>query len=110
MNVIKEPAVCSGGSLKQTADKNYIHHTTYRKAIPLSSWKMFIGGLLLFGNKSQKVFWPFFDATLRQYLDHRQVSKSGSDKPGAKNSRQRVSGSWVNTEEALRACFLRRNY
>ncbi len=43
MNVIKEPAVCSGGSLKQTADKNYIHHTTYRKAIPLSSWKMFIG-------------------------------------------------------------------
>jgi len=31
-----EPAVCSGGSPKQTADKNYIQHTTYRKAKPMS--------------------------------------------------------------------------
>ncbi len=75
-----------------TAKKNELRNKAYPKAESLSSWKMLIGGLLLFGNKSQKVFWPFFDATLRQYVDLRLASKNASDKPGLTNSRQRVSG------------------
>jgi len=51
------------------------HSKGYPKADSLSSWKMLIGGLLLFGNKQQKVFWPFFDAMLRQYVDLR-ISQS----------------------------------
>ena len=68
------------------ARKNKQHCKSYPKAESLSSWKMLIGGLLLFGNKNQKVFWPFFDATLRQYEDLRLVSKDASDKPGATKS------------------------
>ena len=75
-----------------TAGNIKLHRISYPKAESLSSWKMLIGGLLLFGKKDQKVFWPFFDATLRQYEDLRVVSKNGSDRLGANNSRQRVSG------------------
>jgi hypothetical protein len=82
MNVKTEPAVCSGGSPKQTASNNQLTKA-YPKTESLSSLKMLIGGLLLFGNKNQKVFWPFFDATLRQYVDLRLISQSGPELSGA---------------------------
>jgi hypothetical protein len=57
----------------------------YQKSEPLSSLKIQIGELLLFGDKEKKVFWPFFDAMLRRYFDLILVSKSGSERSGATN-------------------------
>ena len=74
------------------AGTNKLHTIAYRSAPPVSSLKILIGGLLLFGNKSQKVFWPFFDATLRQYLDLKLASQSALEQPESTNATQRVSG------------------
>lgn len=82
MNVKKEPAVCFGDPPEQTASNNQLLKQ-YRKAMPLSTLKLGIGELLLFGNKKQKVFWPFFNAILRQYIDLRMVSQSGTEQPGS---------------------------
>ena len=65
------------------AGKMKLQDKAYLKADSLSSLKLIIGGLLLFGDKDQKVFWPFFDVTLRQYVDLRLVSQDGSGLPGA---------------------------
>ena len=67
------------------------HGIAYRKPVPLSSLKILIGGLLLFGNKKQKVFWPFFDATLRQYLDLRLASQSALEQPESTKAGQRTT-------------------
>ncbi len=66
--------------------------TAYRTTAVLSSLKLLIGGLLLFGNKDQKVFWPLFDATLRQYVDLTLASYSACGRPESTNAGQRVSG------------------
>ena len=68
---------------QQAASKTELHKRTYPKDTPLSILKLGIGELLLFGNTSQKVFWPFFNAILRQYIDLRLVSQDGSEQPGA---------------------------
>jgi hypothetical protein len=68
------------------ATLNELHCGPYPKPAPLSSLKLFMGELLLFGNKRRKVFWPFFDAALRQYVDLRLASQSIRDKPELKNS------------------------
>ena len=57
----------------------------YQKAESLSSWKMLVGELLLLGDKEKEVFWPFFDVTLRQYIDLRHISQDGSGRSGATN-------------------------
>jgi len=41
--------------------------TAYRKADALSSMKLQIGELLLFGNKQRGEFWSLFEVLLRQY-------------------------------------------
>jgi hypothetical protein len=48
-----------------------------------------LGVILLFGNKSQKAFWPLFDATLRQYVDLRLACQSAPGQEPA-NASQRV--------------------
>jgi len=70
------------------ARQDECHNELYPSVKSLSSLKILIGGLLLFGNRNQKVFWPFFEATLRQYVNLRVASQSGSDKPGATKSGQ----------------------
>ena len=94
MSAKTEPAVCSGSSPKQTASKNQLQ-TPYLKAESLSSWKMLVGGILLYGDKKKDVFWPFFEAMLRQYIDLR-ISQSAfqgrSDCAESTNLMQRVSG------------------
>jgi hypothetical protein len=64
---------------------------SYQSAEPLSSLKVLVGGLLLFGNKKQKVFWPFFDATLRLYVDLKLACQSEPEKAESTNTGQRVS-------------------
>jgi len=65
-----------GAAARTTALTTEHRNGSYRSAPALSSLKMLIGGLLLFGNKSQKAFWPFFDTTLRQYLDLKLACQS----------------------------------
>ena len=74
------------------AGKSKLLIEPYQKRKRLSSLKLIVGGLLLFGNKKQNAFWPFFDAMLRQYLDLKLASENTSDKPGATNGVQRVVG------------------
>jgi hypothetical protein len=76
----------------RTAAGNKLHRIAYPKIESLTSWKMLVGGLLLFGDKKKKVFWPFFDAMLRHYEDLRLVSQSGPEQPGATNGGQKVGG------------------
>ncbi|MHC4426745.1 MAG: hypothetical protein ACYSYV_11715 [Planctomycetota bacterium] len=64
-----------------TAKYDKRQHQTYPKTDSLSSRKAFIGELLLFGNGRRKVFWPFFDATLRQYTDLRLAFQDASETP-----------------------------
>ena len=64
----------------------------YLKSDSASSLRLLIGELLLFGNRRRKVFWPFFDAILRQYIDLRLAAQRASDTPGSANARERVSG------------------
>jgi hypothetical protein len=87
MSIRTEPAVCSGGSPKQTASNNQLLKA-YPKAESVSSLKILVGGLLLFGNKNQKVFWPLFDALLRQYVGLRLISQGGSEQPESTNGEQ----------------------
>jgi len=67
------------------AGKMKLQSKAYLKADSLSSWKVLVGELLLLGNKDKKAFWPFFDVTLRQYIDLRLVSQDGSGRSGATN-------------------------
>jgi len=71
---------------QQAATKNHLRNKAYLQVESLSTLEMLIGRLLLFGNKSQKVFWPLLDATLRQYVDLRLASQGVSDKPESTNS------------------------
>ena len=64
------------------------HSTAYFRPVSISNIKTIIGGLLLFGDKDRKSFWPFFEVTLRQYMDLRLASQSGSDTPGSANGRK----------------------
>jgi len=74
------------------AKYNKRHHKPYPKAESLSTLEMLIGALLLFGNKDQKVFWPFFEAMLLQDISLKLASEKTSHKPGATNSGQTVVG------------------
>ena len=67
MTVRTEPATCSGGSPKQAASNNQLRSKSYRKPKPLSSLKLQIGELLLFGNKECRELWSLFEVLLRQY-------------------------------------------
>lgn len=69
-----------------TAGYDERHNRAYPSAKSMSTLKTILGGLLLFGNKKQKAFWPLLEGTLRQYVDLRVASQSVSDKPGATNS------------------------
>lgn len=60
---------------QQAATQNNLHSKAYLNAKSKSSLKILIGGLLLFGNKNQKAFWPVFDAILRQYIDLRRSER-----------------------------------
>jgi len=71
-----------------TAEQKELHKEAYLKPVRLSSLKLLIGGLLLFGNKEQMVFWPFFEATLRQYIDLTTATQSGLEQPGQANRGQ----------------------
>jgi hypothetical protein len=62
--------------------QNRVYLTTTSR----SSLKTLIGGLLLFGDRKPKAFWPLFDVLLRQLVDLRLASQSRSDKPGATKS------------------------
>jgi len=70
----KERAVV--GAAAQT---NKYQNESYQRAESLSNIKLLVGGLLLFGNKNQKAFWPFFEAILWQYVDLRLASQSVSE-------------------------------
>lgn len=85
----KERAACFA---QQAALTNTLHNESYRTAPAMSRLKVLIGGLLLFGNKNQKAFWPLFDATLRQYVDLRSAYLSELQQPEPANASQRVSG------------------
>jgi hypothetical protein len=43
----------------------------YQQSAPLSSLKLQIGELLLFGNKQRREFWSVFEVLLRQYLGNK---------------------------------------
>lgn len=58
----------------------------YLSVKSLSTLKIIIGGLLLFGNKERRAFWPLFDVLLRQLVDLRLAPKHGSQEPGATKS------------------------
>ena len=54
-----------------TAKYNKRQHAQYRKVPAVSSLKMLIGELLIFGNEQRKETWWLFDSKLRQYVDLR---------------------------------------
>jgi len=76
MKTKKATVLPAAGNIKQQTEP-------YQNGNSLSSLKLIIGGLLLFGNKDKKVFWPFFNAMLRQYIDLRLASNNGSGRSGA---------------------------
>ena len=47
-----------------TALKNNLQNETYRKSTQLSNFKLFIGELLILGNKQRREFWWLFDSKL----------------------------------------------
>jgi hypothetical protein len=51
------------------AGKKKLQNETYPKPAQLSSLKMLIGELLIFGNKERKETWWLFETKLRQYVD-----------------------------------------
>ena len=83
MTVNKEPIACSFGPPEQATGLSHLTDELYPQTKSLSSLKIIIGGLLLFGDNSKKVFWPFFDAMLRQYVNLRLASQSESEPSGA---------------------------
>ncbi|MBC8470334.1 MAG: hypothetical protein H8D56_12755 [Planctomycetes bacterium] len=54
-----------------TAKKNELHNTAYPESKQSSRLKVFIGELLLFGDKQRKETWWLFDSKLRKYIDLR---------------------------------------
>lgn len=66
MTVRTDPAACSGGLPKQAASNNQLFKP-YRGHAPLSSLKLQIGELLLFGNKQCGELWSLVEVLLRQY-------------------------------------------
>lgn len=60
----------AGGFGGRPAGRMKLQNRAYPKPAPLSSLKVFIGELLLFGNKQQKEFWPFFEVLLAQYIQN----------------------------------------
>lgn len=68
-----------------TAPKCDLPNKPYQRTSQESSMKLIVGGLLLFGDKNKTVFWPFFDVTLRLYIDLRLVSQDGTERSGATN-------------------------
>lgn len=76
MKTKKAAVLPAAGNIKQQIEP-------YQNGNSLSSLKLIIGGLLLFGNRQHKGFWPFLDVTLRQYIDLRLISQDGSGRSGA---------------------------
>jgi hypothetical protein len=75
MNVKTEPAVCSGGSPKQTASNKQLLKP-YPKAESLSSLKSEIGILLLclqfpIGHEVSQIGWMLFERLLCRYIGQR---------------------------------------
>ena len=52
---------------QQAAPKYYLQGKSYRKPKPLSSLKLQIGELLLFGDKDRGELWSLLEVLLRQY-------------------------------------------
>lgn len=83
MTLIKEPAACSFWPPEQATGQSHFWDKLYPQSESVSSLKILIGGLLLFGDRSQTVFWQFFEVMLRQYVDLRLTSQSESEPSGA---------------------------
>lgn len=66
MIVKKEMAACLP---EQAAVKNRLHEKQYQNSPPLSTLKLGIGELLLFGNKQRGEFWRLFEVLLIQYIE-----------------------------------------
>lgn len=53
-----------------TAKKYEAQNRTYPKTTQLSSLKVFIGELLLFGDRKRKEFWQLFEVLLTDYVQN----------------------------------------
>lgn len=99
MNEQTEPAVCSGGSPKQTA-RNKQQRKSYRWPIPPSRLKSEIGTLLLclqfpVGHEVSQIGWTLFERMLRRYVGLRNYQNARQGHPGcaeSTNRSQRVVG------------------
>ena len=99
MNVQTEPAVCSGGSPKQTASKKQLLKT-YQVCASESSLKSEIGTLLLclqfpIGKELSQIGWVLFERLLRRYVGLRISQRARQGHSGSvesTNAGQRVSG------------------
>ena len=69
MRTRKKPPEKKRAAASMTAPTIKLHQIAYRQTKSLSKTKIIIGGLLLFGDKNEQAFWPFFSAILRQYID-----------------------------------------
>lgn len=67
-----------------TAKRYELQTKTYPKTAQLSSLKVFIGELLLFGNKQRKEFWELFGILLTQYVQN--LTEYTSEPPESTNS------------------------
>ena len=67
MTVKKEPAACSTESPEQAAGESHLSDKLYPQRESLSSLKLFIGEVLLFGNTQRKEFWKIFETLLAQF-------------------------------------------
>ncbi|MCP4611792.1 MAG: hypothetical protein GY845_24075 [Planctomycetes bacterium] len=65
----KTPIKKAGGFGGRPAGRNKLQKRAYPKPAPLSSLKMLIGELLIFGNEQRKETWWLFDSKLRQFYD-----------------------------------------
>jgi hypothetical protein len=69
-----------------TAASNNERNKAYLSTKSLSTLKIIVGGLLLFGNAERRAFWPLFDVLLRQLEDLKLASQSRSNKTGQTKS------------------------
>ena len=92
MTVKKEPIACSFGPPEQATGLNHLTDKLYPQTKSLSSLKLFIGELLLFGNRQRKEFWALFETLLVQFYQARphNAPEGHLTRPGSANRSQRV--------------------
>ena len=75
MKVRTKAAIKKAGAGRRPAGQHKLRYEAYRKPAPLSSLKVQIGELLLFGDKQRRELWSLFEVLLVQYLEDKYLGE-----------------------------------